>query len=226
MPERACGFESHLGHQRKYIMYKVADEEYNTLRAWTREYIDKYCIVRDTKMPGKAKGSTYIWMFYLRRGLFNPRFLTAISLMFLYRAEREISVNFDFQISGLETAATPMLASIPLVAMVRGISINSFVVRKDRKEYGLLNQLEGIPNDKPVVMLDDLCNSSWSLATCGHLLQQEQLTLAATAFTIVNKSNKGVHSEERLHSDMYLPKEIKVISLFDLDDFNLDNPSH
>lgn len=205
--------------------YRISDEQYNILWKSMHSYIDSKCIVRDVDMPGKAPGSRYTWMFYLRNGLFNPQFLINLGQMFIYKMER-IDDTFSFQITGLETAATPMLASIPMVAKVMGIDINSFVVRKTRKEYGLLNILEGIPNNKLAVMVDDLCNSSNSLAQCFHKLGEENIPVGNVAFTIVNKSNEGIHDSRRLQTDMYLPKEITVISLFTLDDFDLDNPSH
>lgn len=204
---------------------RITDAQYEVLKEWVHEYIDTKCIVRDREMPGKMPGSTYTWMFYLRRGLFNHQFLINVSQMFLYHMER-IDPKFNFQLTGLETAATPMLAAIPMVASVMGIDINAFVVRKDRKAYGLLNVIEGIPNNKIAVMIDDLCNSSRSMAQCLRRLTEENIPVASVAFAIVNKSNEGVHDEKRLTGDMYLPPEIKVISLFTLDDFNLDNPSH
>jgi orotate phosphoribosyltransferase len=206
-------------------MYRVSDEQYKVLHEWVYHYIDQKCIVRNTKMAGKMPGSTYTWMFNLRNGLFNPKFLINISQLFIYHMER-IDPKFNFQITGLETASTPLLVSIPMVASVMGIDINSFVVRKSRKEYGLLNIVEGMPNNKLAIMIDDLCNSSRSLAQCLHTLDSEEIPVANVAFAIVNKSNKGVHDESRLVTDMYLPKEVKVISLFTLDDFDLDNPSH
>jgi orotate phosphoribosyltransferase len=206
-------------------MHRISDEHYETLRKWVHNFIDTKCIVRDVVMPAKKKGATYTWMFYLRRGLFNPEFLVNVAQMFIYKLER-IDPTLNFQITGLETAATPMLTSIPMVACAFGDDINAFVVRKERKEYGLLNMFEGIPNDKITIILDDLCNSSASMATCFRRLCAEDINVADVAFAIVNKSNKGVHTEKRHHSDMYLPPEIKVISLFTLDDFNLSNPSH
>jgi len=205
--------------------YRISDEQYLQLHEWVFHYINDKCIVRNTKMPGKAPGSTYTWMFYLRNGLFNHQFLINVSQLFLYHMER-IDPKFNFQLTGLETAATPMLAAIPMVASVMGIDINAFVVRKTRKEYGLKNIVEGIPNDKLAVMIDDLCNSSQSMAQCLKVLQSEGITVGNVAFCIVNKSNKEVHDEKRLKTDMYLPPEIKVISLFTLDDFGLTNPSH
>ena len=204
---------------------RVNDPQYEVLKEWVHNYIDTKCIVRDQEMPGKAPGSTYTWMFYLRNGLFNHQFLINISQMFIYHMER-IDPKFNFQLTGLETAATPMLAAIPMVASVMGIDLNAFVVRKDRKTYGLLNVIEGVPNNKLAVIIDDLCNSSRSMAQCLNTLTAEDIPVANVAFVIVNKSNEEVHDNFRMIGDMYLPKEIKVISLFTLDDFDLYNPSH
>ena len=204
----------------------ITDSDYSNIREWVRNYIDQKCIVRNQRMPGKIPGTTYTWMFYLRRGLFNKDFLNKVALMFLYKIEREFEGDFRFQISGLETAATPMLASFPLVLGQLGIELNSFVVRKEQKTYGLMNWIEGIPNDYPVMMMDDLCNSSASMRQCMDILIEEKLRVLPVAFSIVNKSNKAVHSIKRQNGDMYLPEGFKVISLFDLDDFNLYNPSH
>ena len=204
---------------------RINDPQYEVLKEWVHNYIDTKCIVRNQEMPGKAPGSTYTWMFYLRNGLFNHQFLINISQMFIYHMER-LDPKFNFQLTGLETAATPMLAAIPMVASVMGIDINAFVVRKDRKTYGLLNVIEGIPNNKLAVIIDDLCNSSRSMAQCLNTLTVEDIPVANVAFAIVNKSNEEVHDNFRMIGDMYLPKEIKVISLFTLDDFDLHNPSH
>lgn len=204
---------------------RISDAQYEVLKEWVHKYIDTKCIVRNTDMPGKIPGSRYTWMFYLRRGLFNHQFLINVSQMFIYHMER-LDPKFNVQLTGLETAATPMLAAIPMVASVMGIDINSFVVRKERKTYGLLNVIEGVPNNKLAIIIDDLCNSSRSMAQCLNTLLAEDIPVADIAFAIVNKSNKEVHNKARLAGDMYLPKEIKVVSLFDLDDFDLDNPSH
>ncbi len=207
------------------MKYRVSDTEYKQLEQWTHSYINDKCIIRNTLMPAKKAGEFYTWMFYLRRGLFNHMFLSAVSQMFIYKMER-IDPHLDFQISGLETAATPMLAGIPLIARVYDDDINAFVVRQERKKYGLLNSIEGLPNTKPVVMLDDLCNSSASLSKCYKELVSLNLEVCDTAFVLVNKSNKKTHSKKRLNSDMYLPPSMKVICLFTLDDFGLFNPSH
>jgi len=203
----------------------ISEEQYNRLHLLTKKYIDKNCIIRNKKMPGKLPGTTYTWMFYLRNGLFNHVFLSAISQMFIYKINKEIR-NFDFQITGLETGSTPLLSAIPLVAREYNLDINSFSIRKERKEYGLLNYIEGIPNKKPCLIVDDLCNSSASMRRAYDILLAHKLTVFNYSFCIVNKVNKKIHDKKRIHTDMYLPNHNKIIYLFDLDDFNLYNPSH
>lgn len=203
---------------------RVSDAEYKILWNYVRNYIDSKCLIRDRDMPGKAPNSRYTWMFYLRNGLFNPEFMYAVGKMFIYKMER-IDPNLDFQITGLETAATPMVLGISMVAKYLGADINAFIVRKERKEYGLLNALEGIPNDKLCILMDDLCNSGQSMARAFYTLEEENIQVANIAFAIVNKCN-STHDESRQNTDMYLPKGMTVISLFTLDDFGLNNPSH
>jgi orotate phosphoribosyltransferase len=203
----------------------ISDREYEELYKWTENYIDKKCIIRKKWMPGKAPGTMYSWIFYLRNGLFNHEFASAIAQMFLYKIEKEIG-HFDFQICGLETASTPMLATIPLVGRIFDLDINAFSIRKQRKEYGLLNWIEGVPNDKPCLILDDLCNSSVSMRQAYDVLQEEKHSILPYSFCIVNKVNKQIHEKSRIEHDMYLPKDMKVLYLYDLDNFNLSNPSH
>jgi len=83
-----------------------------------------------------------------------------------------------------------------------------------------------MPNEKPVMLIDDLCNSSMSMKKSYDILQEEKIPVFNYAFSIINKVNKNIHKETRVKSDMYLPEDIKMIYLFDLDDFNLENPSH
>lgn len=195
------------------------------LYEWTKNYINEHCVIRNRRMPGKQPGTTYSWIFYLRNGLFNHEFSSAISQLFIQKVGETIG-HFDFQIAGLETGSTPMLASIPLIGRVYDLDINAFSVRKEQKKYGLLNWIEGRPNDKPVMIIDDLCNSSASMKQCYDICKHENLEIFNYAFCLVNKVNKGIHTHQRAHSDMYLPPDIKMIYLFDLDDFNLSSPSH
>ena len=158
----------------------ISDEEYKIFETWMREYIDQYCLIRKGKeinhrMPPKSGNNWYTWQFYLRRGLFDPIFLSALSQMFIYKVEREIG-HFNFQLSGLETGATPMLAAIPLVLKGFDINLNSFVVRKEQKTYGIKNWIEGRPiENTPVMLIDNMCNSSMSLKKAKDICETTKI---------------------------------------------------
>lgn len=208
----------------------ISTEEYEALHAWGREFIESNCIVRrdpSDPLPGKSPGSRYTWMFYLRRGLYNAEFATAVAKMFLYRITKERG-KLPFQLAGLESGAVPLLTGISQLShILYGLEINAFSVRKEQKTYGLMNWVEGTPaQGVPVVLVDDLCNSSISMKQCYGVCVKEGLPIARQAFCLVNKVNKAVHHPSRVVTDMYLPGHIEMLSLYDLDDFNLSNPSH
>jgi orotate phosphoribosyltransferase len=187
----------------------VTDSEYAKLHRFCESYIENHCVVKK-KMPGKQKGSTLNKMFYLRRGLFKPEFSIPIAKMFVYKIRQIFGEKIDFQICGLETGATPLLASIPIIAENYGIKLNSFVVRKEAKPYGLLNIIEGMPNEKKALIIDDICNSSSSMKKCYDILIKENLQPFDHVFSIVKKVKSKNGS---------MPETTKYIYLYEFETF-------
>jgi orotate phosphoribosyltransferase len=107
-----------------------------------------------------------------------------------------------------------------------GFPLATFIVRKEQKSYGRMNWIEGMPNSAPVALTDDLCNSSEALAHAHRIVLKEKLTPARHAFVLVNKFNARQHHAQRAHSDLYLPKDYRVHSLYTLDDIGLGGASH
>src|SRR5207245_3997062 len=67
--------------------------------------------------------------------------------------------RLPFQVGGLETGAIPLVAAIAMAGQQRGIPVNAFVVRKERKPHGLSKTIEGVLTADPIVIVDDLINS-------------------------------------------------------------------
>ena len=200
----------------------ISDEKYDSLWKQCRDFIDEHCIVRaepGTYMEGKLEGSRYSWVFYLRNGLYRTDFLSAVTQMWMKRVADEIG-HFDFQLSGLETASTPMIVGIPIYAQVFGVNLNGFSIRKEQKEYAMKNWLEGGATEQPVMLMDDLSNSGNSLRKAYDILEWHRMDTFDTAFTLVNKVNEGVH-DDNMNKDFMLPEHIKIMSLYTLDDFDL-----
>lgn len=185
---------------------KVNQDMYDHYHKFVKDYISTMCIERNVG---------FTWVMFLRRGTFDPEFLTAISIMFLYHAERQIDPDYNFQIVGLETGATPIVTGISLIAkLYLEVDINAFVVRKDVKEYGSVTDIEGLLNDKPVLILDDLCNTAFSMRRCYDVVKSYDLPVLPKVFSIVN-----VHDKLE-----YLPDH-DMISLYTLEDFDLKRPN-
>ena len=206
------------------VMAVVDKAKYDELWEWGRHYADHHCIIRrdkDHMLPGLPYGKNYRWQFYPRRGLYQPEFLRAVIQMFVYKVEQEIG-HFNFQMCGVESAATPILCGAMLLN-----NIHVFSCRKEQKPYGLMNWLEGLPDPNlPVMLCDDLCNSTMSMKKAYTHCKEENLRIMPFAFSVFNKVNKGVHAQSRQTTDMYIPSWIKMLYIYDLDDFKLANPSH
>ena len=226
----------------------IQEYEYVTFKTWLVKYIWEHCIFRQgisewnidcredkSFMAAKSTenlrycrehgvpnpdGKKYVWQFYLRRGQFDATFNSVLSQMFIYKVEREIG-HFDFQISGLETASTPMLSAIPLVAKGFGIDLNSFVVKKEQKQYGIRNWVEGCPDpDLPVMLVDDLISTSHSMLIANKTLQEKMdLKVMDYVFGIVNKNSRDGRYGYPLEKTRYWPDK-KILYLSDLDDYD------
>ena len=233
----------------------ISEDEYVIMKEWMRKYIDEKCIFRqgdnweidcredksfmaakrNTNLLPPPLGKCYTWQFYLRRGCFDSTFNSILSQMFIYQVERTIG-HFNFQLSGLETAATPMLSAIPLVARNFGIELNSFLVKKEQKRYGIRNWIEGqIKAGVPVLIIDDLISRTSSIKQCNDLLTipYDNIETMDYVFAIVNKYTKHAGTESYRSKDrfkgfgntstMYCDKipGKKIMYLFDCDDFDL-----
>ena len=215
----------------------INDRLYQQSLDWLHNYINANCIVRGKLMKGKVPGTMYSWCFYLRRGLYNPEFTKHMTVCFLKKFE----TDFYFQLGGMETAATPMVTAISIHAkQMMDINIPAFVFRKEPKAYGLEEPWEGIPQyDRPVLLCDDLANSTMSLRKASDICRDYNIPKKKQAFVIVNKVNRNYYDmglpeedykltdhELRQKHDMYLDKDVEIVSLFDMDDLNLKGASH
>ena len=180
----------------------VIDEKLvEEMREWLRNYINHTCIYRvkpeAQKLIGKAPNSFYTWQFYLRRGLFNAK----------------------FQVTGLETGATPILGAIAMTSHLFDIDVNVISTRANRKKYGLLNRFEGIIDyNLPVMIVDDMCNSKDTIIRCMNYVSDEGLQICNEGWTIVNKDVDGIHPDH----DKYIGDTgLKIRSIFTLSEFDL-----
>jgi len=185
-------------------------------------YIKQHCwkqIKEHDMMFGKGPGSRYVWQMYMANALYNVEIMQLITFLFLQEVHEQIG-HYNFQLTGREWSASPLLASIPMAAkLLLGENINAFMVKRERKSYGLHNFVEGIPiPDLPVLIVDDVLNSTNSFVHCRKVCGQEHnLKLLPFIFAPLNKYSKG-DKKKSSDYDHYLGNQFKAISCVNLDD--------
>ena len=149
--------------------------------------------VGEPSIPGKKIGKWNQFQFYIGRTTSNPVMLQKISLLFL-DIIHETYLETPFQLAGLDSDGVPLGVGICQQALnypdFKGI--NFFRARKQYKEYGLRNLIEGIPNEHPVLMVDDLISSKWTAKTAYNRMKNElNMNMMDAGLSVVNlRSNE------------------------------------
>ena len=178
-------------------------------------YIKKECIeIPDGYMYGKLPGTRYASQYYLANGLYNPVFMEKVVDCFYTLISQELD-HWNFQITGREWSALPLLSAIPVILKLKyDIELNSFMIKRERKKYGKHNFIEGLPNEYPVLIVDDLANSTNSFLHCNNVCKLENLETLPFIFSVLDKYSYCT-TEDRY--DRYL-KSHRVISILTGDD--------
>lgn len=183
-----------------------------------KKFILSECIEKPEQfMFGKLPGTRYSRQYYLANGLYNTEFLEKVTDCFYFLIKEKIG-NFEFQIAGREWSSIPLLTSIPLLLKIRyGIVLNSFMIKRERKKYGKHNYIEGTPNNLPVLIVDDLSNSTDSFVFCHSVCENlENLKTTDFIFSVLNK-----YFFEKVGEDMYCDRYLKshkILSILTGDD--------
>lgn len=177
-------------------------EEKLKLKKEITDYVDKHCLFRADpavvyaeslkhepgKLVGRSAYSTINHMFMMRRLTHNPdMFYKVIVHIFDDIVSSLPDKEFpQFQFCGLESGSLPLITGLQMYAKSFGLSINAFTVRKERKSYGLFHWVEGMPDNTPVMLIDDVVNSGSSMGRAYDVAAREYgLTSAKNSYTII-----------------------------------------
>jgi outer membrane protein assembly factor BamB len=161
-----------------------------------------------------SNGGRASWLIDLKGSLLRGTALDDVAHLFWNSFESRL----PFQIGGLELAGVPLVAAILLKGVARGHRLNGFIVRKERKRYGLARLIEGeLLADQAIVIVDDITNSGKSLDKVKAVLEQEDRRIDAAFAVIDFHSRVGVEWREKT--------AIPVSSLFTPEMLGL-NPSN
>lgn len=162
-------------------------------------------------LKGIPEGTSYSWQFYPRRILTIPSAMQIIASVMLGEInDIQNQIGGPIQVGAMESAGPLMLGAI--LAMSKNPNVSYFVIRKERKKYGLLNQIEGmIYRDTPIVLIDDISNSKNTLYLARNICESEAPgSYVINAITLINK---GSGADEI--------SSLPVRSIFTSDEFDL-----
>ena len=160
----------------------------------------------EIKAPG---GKSSLWIFDFRAVALNSQFLDIFSEIFF----ENFGDLYPFQVGGMETAAIPLITSLVLKGKQISKPISGVYIRKSKKKYDLMKQIEGELTNEPMILIDDLINSGRSLLRQVEILEQHQITVAAV-FVIVQ-------FRPLISYSYFETKKIPVRAIFNLSDFGL-----
>ena len=116
---------------------------------------------------------------------------------------------------GLTSGADPLTSSIGVLAWQRQVPMNLFFVRKERKEHGMQQRVEGPPMPEgeglKVALVDDVLTTGGSLLQAREALVEELGVEPSLACVIVDREEGG---QQRL-ADF----GIETVALFRKSDF-------
>ena len=134
-----------------------------------------------------ASGAESPFYFNLKPTMMNPKgaYLSARALLERIRGE-----VVDY-VGGLEMGAVPVIACIAAVSQADGKPIKTFFVRKQAKDHGTQDLLEGLACDETlagrrVMIVDDVATSGGSILKAAEAARAAGATVA-TALVIVDR---------------------------------------
>lgn len=170
-------------------------------------------------IPGSSPGNYWTWVFVLKRCWSNGQ--TLVDAADLLLSSIRDHVPGDFQIGGMETGSIPIMAAISVIDP----SVNWFSVKKERRDHGIFQIIDGSPTKSPVVFIDDIVASGSRLYNAIDVVHHElRLPIVPAAFSIVGKGLSDsmiFQGSGPKRDDPPVAMEIKLHSLFRLKDFHL-----
>ena len=176
-----------------------------------RGFIQKHCVLtkQDERLLSR-QGFRLGWLVDLRPAFLDGPTLSKIADEFWVRHRDRL----PFQVAGMEIAAIPLVAAIVMKGIELGIAVNGIIIRKQRKRDGRGRLVEGIPNEHPVIIVDDTFNSGESLEKARVVLAAEELRVSGFFVVIDYRAEIGRCWLETT--------ALPLVSLFELPEFGLE----
>lgn len=157
-----------------------------------------------------ASGATSTYLFDLKTTLLDPEGANLTADLIIENLNKE---NID-AVGGLELGACPIVSSVCVKSFLAGNPINSFYVRKEKKDRGSNKLIEGcdLNSGDKVVILEDVTTKGGSVMAAIKLVKE----LGCEVVKVLSVVNRLEGARENLEKE-----GIVLESLFTRDDFDI-----
>jgi len=174
-----------------------------------RELIAEYSLKLGDFLLTSGRTSKYI--FQLRQSMMLPeggRLLGDIIVDYMNANSMEC-------IGGLAVGAVPLVSAVSVMSAVKGAPKHSFFVRKEAKEHGARERIDGhVLAGGEVLIVDDVATSGGSILKAIEGMNAEYPTCyVRKALVIVDRQEGAAENLER--------RGIELVSIFRRRDFNI-----
>jgi orotate phosphoribosyltransferase len=143
----------------------------------------------------------------------DPRAMRAIGRLFLRKMDEKMWA--PYAVGGLTIGAEPIAFAIARESIERQtpVPIESFVVRKERKQHGMQRLVEGLESTegRKVVIIDDVCTKGESTALAIRNSMSEGMEILGAICLI----DREMGATELLRKEF----DVELASIFKLSDF-------
>lgn len=167
-------------------------------------------IVEELLMTGDftlSSGRRSNYLFQLRQTTMHPEGATLIGdLIVDYMKSAGLRC-----VGGLELGAVPVVTAVAVMAFQKSYPASAFFVRKEPKQHGAKEQIDGhLKKGSEVLVVDDVTTSGKSMLDAADVIEAEGCKIT-TALSVVDREEGA--------SRNLLDRGIKLVSLFKRSDF-------
>lgn len=150
---------------------------------WLADYIEHKAVLRCP--PGEllltsANGGNCAWQFYFPVATLDPEFQRRMAHLF-WMGFAEPYKAHPFQICACETGGVPVACALQAAAYAARQAVPVFALKKQPKDYGLKNWIEGMVDPRrPVLLIDDVVGHGRTLRQAAERLRSFELEVMGT----------------------------------------------
>jgi len=174
-----------------------------------RELIQTYSVKTGSFKLSSGRTSTFL--FQLRQTTLHPEGAALMAEIIVdYMKRHELRY-----IGGLVQGAVPIVASVAAVSFVRDAPAYAFFVRKEAKEHGAKERIDGhIESGAEVLLVDDVATTGGSLLKALEGVEEEGHKCVARRALVIIDREEGA-------TENLAEKGIGLASIFKKSDFDL-----